>query len=382
MIYFPVGLQVITSIHRFVYRTLNFDFFSLEALSFCFWSGATSLDMMAMKYVTVLYAIALLVFLIIFMNTWKCKRALSCWKPSTIRGSAINGLTAFIVICYSQCARVSFQILSPAYLYGVNYTRMRPVAFRRGEYEMFSLPHLRYALPALAVLLIMSLIPILLILYPLIYKVLALCKLNESKFARVITRIFPIPLLDLFQSSFKDNCRFFAGFYFLYRLIALAAYAYSSTLIIFYTLVELQLILVLALHSAVQPYKQRWHNVIDSLIFANLAIINGFTLFNYFKVINGSSKDGKQEVAVTAVISLQAVLVYLPLVVVVVFLLLYCFRRIKARLTMDMPSDDSLINSLELPPLRDSETENHVKLKATHYDSKKVALLSSYTYGN
>ena len=376
---FPMPLQVLTDIHRFVYRTLNFDFFSLESLSFCFWSGATSLDAMAMKYVTVLYAIVLLVLLIVFMNTWKCKKALSCWKPSTIRGSAINGITAFIVICYSQCARVSFQILSPAYLSGVNYTKQMPVVFRSGEYEMFAPQHLRYAIPALAVLLTMSLIPFLLILYPLVYKVLALCKLSESKLANIITWIIPVPLLDVFQSSFKDNCRYFAGFYFLYRLFALAAYAYSSTLIIFYTVVELQLILILALHATVQPYKERWHNVIDSLIFANLAIINGFTLFNYFKVINSSSKDGKLEDAVTAMISLQAILVYLPLVIVIICLSLFCFKKVRAQRTMDIPSDESLVDSMQLPPLR--KEENDVE-RTTIPDFKRVPLLTNYTYGN
>ncbi len=378
---FPRTLQVITDIHRFMYRTLNFDFFSLERLSFCFWQGAATLDAMAMKYVTVLYALVLLVFLIIFMNTWKCKRALSCWKPSTIQGSAVNGVTAFIVICYSQCARVSFQILSPAYPNGVNYTRERPVVFRRGVYDMFSPPHLSYAIPALAVLLIMSLIPLLLVLYPLIYKILALCKLNESKLAKIITRFFPIPLLDLFQSSFKDNCRFFAGFYFLYRLFALAAYAYSSTLIIFYTVVELQLILILALHSTVQPYKEKWHNVIDSLIFANLALINGFTLFNYFKVINGSSKVGRHDATITAVISFQAILVYLPLVVVLICFSVYLFKKIKARLTLDMPSDESLISTMELPPLRTDEADNHVWRKSNVPDCRRVSLLSNFTYG-
>lgn len=374
VISFPITLHIFTAFHRLLYRTLNFDFFSVERFSFCLWSGATSLDAMIMKYATVFYAILLIGLLVVFMNTWKFKRAFSCWRPRTIHSSAKNGLTAFIVICYSQCARVSFQIVSPVYLYGIDYTIVSQVVFRRGEYEYFRPNHLRYALPALAVLLVMSMVPFLLVLYPLIFKLLAFCKLSESKLANMMSRFLPIPLLDSFQSSFKDNCRFFAGLYFLYRLMALATYAYSSTLIVFYTFVELQLIVILALHAVVQPYKERWHNVIDSLVFANLAIINGLTLFNYYMVINGGVNDRKKENFITAALSVQAILIYVPLFYIVAYLLWIVYRKVGARVIV--VEDPSLVSSLELPSLRDEDDQERL-LK-----EKKEALLSQYTYGN
>ena len=370
-IVFPDWLEVFTSLHRFVYRTLNFDFFSLERLSFCLWEGATTLDAMVMKYVTILYAMGLLVLLIVFMNVWKCKQLLSCWTPRTIQSSAKKGLTAFIVICYSQCARVSFQILSPGYLYGYNYERKHPVAFRRGDYLLFDRQHLKYAFPAVLIVIVMSLIPLLLIFYPLIFKLLALCKLSESKLANVISRMLPIPLLDSFQSSFKDNFRCFAGLYFLYRLLTLAAFAYSRTLVIFYTLVELILIIVLVLHSVIQPYKVVWHNAIDSLIFGNLAIINGITLFNYFKVING--RNGSVN-SVLVFSSLQALLIYLPMLCIVLYFAFLLFKKCKPKVSTkpttinDLSSEDSI----SLPPLREDSQAK---------DIKKQALLTEYTYG-
>lgn len=373
-IMFPKALDHLTSIHRFIYRNLNFDFFSIEELSFCLWEDATTLDAMVMKYATILYAIGLLVLLIVFMNTWKCKRLFSCWRPRTIQSSAKNGLTAFIVICYSQCARVSFQILSPGYLYGLNYTNEGKVAFRRGDYGLFSSEHLRYAVPAILVLFVMSLIPFFLILYPLFFKVLALCKLNESKFASILSRLIPIPLLDSFQSSFKDNFRFFAGLYFLYRLLALAAYAYSKTLVVFYTWVELKLIVILALHSTIQPYKVKWHNIIDSLIFANLAIINGITLFNYFKVVNASSKGGRKEGTVAMFSAIQVVLIYVPLLCIIVYFSIWGYRRCKARLVKNNSSDAS-VSSIVLPPLRDEDGTDDNNTNRTQ------ALLSDFTYG-
>jgi hypothetical protein len=364
---FPPVINELTSIHRFIYRNLNFDFFSIEKLSFCLWHGATTLDVLVMKYVTILYAMGLLVLLIIFMNTWKCKRLFSCWRPRTIQSSAKNGLTAFIVICYSQCARVSFQILSPGVLYGLRYTYRGRVAFRSGNYSSFRSEHLAYAIPAIFVLFVMSLIPFFLVLYPLIFKTLGLCRLSESRVASIISRLLPVPLLDSFQSSFKDNFRFFAGLYFLYRLLALAAYAYSSTLVLFYTWVELKLIIILALHSVVQPYKVRWHNIIDSLIFANLAIINGITLFNYFEVVNSKADNW----IVFSVI--QTILIFIPFFCTVAYFSIWVLRKCKPHLpSVDISRVDSSVaaEDVQLPPLRGEEEF-----------TKREALLSDYTYG-
>lgn len=368
VINFPPSLHFVTACHRFIYRTLNFDFFSFEKLSFCLWRGATVLDVMAMKFVTVFYAVCLLVVVILSMNAWKCsKRANYFLRYRTLKNTVISGLTAYAVICYSQCARISLQILSPAILYGLNHSVVGTVIFRRGIYTVFSYEHLRYAIPAIFLLLVMSLIPFFLIFYPLIFKVLALCKLHESTFANIISRFIPIPLMDAFQSSFKDNCRYFAGLYFLYRLFALLTYAFSPTLLIFYSLVELQLIVILVLHAAVQPYKNYLHNLIDAFVFANLAIINGITLYNYVTVIDASTN----QTMVAVNLAIQAILIYLPLLCVVFYVSFVIFRKVRARLIRDMPSDSDLIDSMDLPPLRDTDESSVSETLLTAYSHMK-----------
>ncbi len=258
----------------------------------------------------------------------------------------------------------------------MDYERADLVVFRSGVHGLFSPMHLKYAIPALAILVIMSFLPFLLILYPLVFKILAVCNLSESRFANVISRIIPIPLLDTFQSSFKDNCRFFAGFYFVYRLFALLSYTYSYTLLFFYTVVELQLIVMLAVHAAAQPYKLRWHNIVDSLIFMNLALINGITIFNYQRVLDGKNLNNVKGNYTYIALSFQTLLIYLPLVYIVLYFSVILFRKCKDRLTMTMPSDTSLINSVELPPLRDDSGPDVDALA-----KKKERLLAEYTYG-
>ena len=126
---------------------------------------------------------------------------------------------------------------------------------------MCCVPYLvKYALLALIFLIIIP--PLLLLLYPLVFKCLGLCKQSESKFSTFLWRLMPIQILDAFQSSFKDRYRFFAGLYFLYRAIILAAYAYSGTVFGFYSAIQLLVILVLTFHAVIQPYKSRKHNIL------------------------------------------------------------------------------------------------------------------------
>ena len=359
VIHTPRQLQFLTSLYQLVYRFFNFDFFSIEQLSFCMWKNATVLDVMAFKYVTILYGLCLVFICVFVMNTSRARRVCLYMSPRTMRSSIIHGLTAFFVMCYSQCARVSFQILGPMYLYKTGPEFIQTVVFRSGHLDMFEPEHLKYALPALFFLFTINIIPlIILILYPLSYKVLARCNLSESKFVNCVPRYVPMQLLDSFQSSFKDELRFFAGLYFLYRLISLAAFSASRSLTEFYPGLELLLIIILALHAAVQPYKERKHNIIDTLLFANLAIINGFSLYNYQKALQEtiSSQDTKfNYLIITATV--QIVLIYLPLVCIIIAFSVVIFRKVfrhcKKRNSSAPDRAHILEDSCNLPPLRD-----------------------------
>ena len=88
--------------------------------------------------------------------------------------------------------------------------------------------HLFYAIPAGCLFIAFGIVPpVLLIAYPLCYKAFALLHINETRFVPFLCKIFPLeklkPLFDAFQSAFKDNCRYFSGLYFVYRLIILSS---------------------------------------------------------------------------------------------------------------------------------------------------------------
>ena len=349
---FPPVIWYFTQAHQFIYRIFNFDFFSIEVLSFCLWEGATALDAMIMKYVTILYAMGLIVVTVLLMKSIRLKRFCICLRPRALRSAAIHGLTTFIIICFSQCARVSFQIISPAYLYGRGPKRINTVVQRSGELRPFDEIHRKYAIPALFFFFTLVVLPLLwLLLYPLLFKLLARFKLSESKLATFLSKLFPMELLDSFQSCFKPNRRYFAGLYFLYRIMTLLTYTVSTTLTQFYTLLTLGMILVITLHSIAQPYKILWHNILDAFIFANIMAVNALTLYNFH--ILGIGNDNSSR-SVNVALGVQLVLMYLPLVYIVVLVTRKICIKVKRRYPGIGRSALNFEDSTALPSLRDS----------------------------
>ena len=327
VITFP-NKRAITEGYQFLYGFLNLDFFTIDSLSFCLWPNATALDMIAFKYITIVYALSLVILVIWFMN--KCGgRCLGKYcRITTVKSSVIHGISAFLIICYSHSVLVSHSLVNGAELWlkeGSNTTIPRRV-WLDGNMLYFSRSHLPYALPALLCLLTIGVVPPLLLLaYPLLNKLLTVIGFEESKVVRCISQRLPVsslkPLLDCFQGCFKDNLRFFAGLYFLYRWIAPVVYTMTSSLGTSYILTETFLILILAVHSFSHPYIKTAHNMLDTVLFTDLLLINSITCINYFLFQSQESHyTVNKSIAITSII--QAMLIYLPFIAMIAYLLL------------------------------------------------------------
>ena len=118
--------------------------------------------------------------------------------------------------------------------------------------------------------------------------------------------------------------RFFAGLHFLYRWIGLAMYASASSYNTFFTMLEILLLIILALHAICQPYIKRTHNIIDTLLITDLAIINAMSCM-YYSVHNYGEKQNKFR---NALASAQLVLIYLPVTTMAVYVFIKYFTRL------------------------------------------------------
>ena len=325
--------RFITEGYQFLYGFLNLDFFTIDTLSFCLWPNTTALDMLAFKYITIVYALSLVILVIWFMNKCGGRCLSNWWRITTVRSSIIHGISAFLIICYSQSVLVSHSLVNGANLWSKessNTTMAKRVWFD-GNMIYLSKSHLPYALPAIFCLLTIGILPpLLLIAYPMLNKVLAFFGIEESRVVTNISQKLPIsklkPLLDCFQGCFKDNLRFFAGLYFLYRWVVPITFTTASSLGIAYVITEIFLILILAIHAFSQPYMNRVHNMVDTILFTDLLLINSITCIHYFLFQTQEIKYTVKKNVVSA--KIQATLIYLPFVAMVIYILLLGAKHI------------------------------------------------------
>ena len=313
-----------TNGYRVVYGVFNLDFFDSESLSFCLWENATALDMIAFKYVTILYSMMLMVTVVLIMNKCNGRCFTKCCRITAIKASVIHGISTFLMVGYAQCIKVSLSLLLRAHVYTANENELNryPRVWFNGEIRYFSTEHLPYALPALFCLITVGLLPpVLLLMYPLVNRAITYFGLEDYKVFSVVFNISSMnrlkPLLDSFQGCFKDNLRFFAGIYFLYRWVLLLIHLITVGFVSYYIFVGGFFVFILTVHTVCQPYVSRLHNIIDALLMCNLVMINFISLYNFHYSNNPTLSNGT--IRNTAIA--QLVLIYLPAAVMIPCLL-------------------------------------------------------------
>ena len=349
-IYYPEPVHKLTQIIQVFYKLFNFDFFGIDSLSFCLWEGAKTLDMLAFKFVTVAFALLLIVITVFIMNRCVYNRWGKLFKNSL---SIIHGLSAFLVMVYAQCTKISFHLLNFTKVKSLNGNHMS-VLFHQGNIEFFSNSHKPYAALALICLLTLTTIPpLFLISYPLCYKLSSLLRLQNTLFSKALSKVFPIsklkPIFDSFQGSFKDRYRYFAGLYFLYRVGLLAAVLFNDLHHI-YTVIQLSLIVMLTIHCFCWPYKRLIHNRIDAFILSNLTITHSITIFNYLYGKHGSV----YQISINVMTSVQLIFIYAPclyfcgyVLTVMVRFFMIKLRRTKSLHTQE--NEDILMERIDSP---------------------------------
>ena len=337
-IVFPMFAKTALNIYSTIASMLRLSFFQTDKLAFCLSESASNMDVVAVKYLTVFYTLLLIAIVVIALRYFNFKavsKLRSKFRQKSLSSSLIHGISGFLVLCYSESTITSLYILTPAELYSMNHTGLywrKTVPFYDGSLAYFQNKHLTYALPALAIFLVVSILsPLLLLSYPLCYRVFACLRINESQVTRVLCKILPLekckPFFDSFQGNFKDSFRFFSGLYFVYRLTTLLSLAFISKPMTFYIFLEGQFVLIALIHAIFQPHREKWHSTLDTLLFVNLSFINLLTMLNQDLSYNFSFK--KKYISVISTI--QVVLLYIPLLYFCILMAYKAKQRIKNR---------------------------------------------------
>ncbi len=310
----------------FIVRMFNLSFFSLSELSFCLIKGADALDMIAFQYFTLIYCFFLIIFTIALKN--KCSIKFNFYfglKKTQLSDSFIHGLSSFLVICYFQGTKISFLLLSFVRIGGSDKR-----VFYNGDVVFMGDEHVKYAIPAILFLIFVTVLPpVLLLSYPLCYRVLALFKLQESRFTIMLCKCIPLekykPVFDSFQSTFKDEHRYFSGLHFIFRCLILVLILLHKDLINSYVILDLLFLAMLTLHATQRPYRNDWHNTLDNFMYSLLIVLNTISLFNYHRrMVHTNEKD-----IVPYTSFIQVLLAWIPLVCMLAYLSNRCVRVVR-----------------------------------------------------
>ena len=381
--------SALLSITQFMYNVWDLKFFEQFVPHFCVLKVNSTLPVLIKEYVPAVYMLFLCVM---FFNVvpWiynccarsrmqtiqncalkmerMCIRFRYHWS---VKNSVIHSLTTFLVLSYARITLVTFILLTPSSLYGPggqDSPYQKRVVWFDGTMSYFGSDHLPYALSALFILIIFVLIPPLLLLsYPLLPVLMTQLGVQDYWIVKKLI-INPlskcVPIFDAFQSCYKDEYRFFAGLLFVYRILALAVFAFTPTTALNLSWLLGFLLIVLLLHCTCQPYKKKWHNFIEGSIFTILASL---TLITFYRLFQAETTD----TPTNASFWMQTVLLYCPLVYFIVYTSVKVFLRLRPKIMVakyillklfgynNTNTVADLLNSREFPARMEDDDDNY-----------------------
>ena len=253
--------------------------------NFCLTKHFTGLQTFALYYMSAAYPLVLVMvlYVCIELHDRNFRPFVWCWNPFhkyfvycrrklSPKTSVIDAFATFIVLSYVKFLTVSHYLLKSANLYRGDGEKLNStVMYYDGNIKYFHKQHLPYAIVAIVIPTLLAILPIILLLYPTraFQKCLTRCGVNSQALRTFV---------EIFQGCFKDgtngtrDCRYFAGLYFILRIIVFLLKIAGSQV---QTFVTIFLYLITAvLFAFVQPYKKHLNNVVDAIIFISLAAIN------------------------------------------------------------------------------------------------------------
>ena len=371
--------------YQFLYGIWNLDYFETLTDHFCTFKYRSALPILVLEYISASYP--LILFLLFFsilpwvlskLTTSRINFIQNCTltlerlcirfrRGWSVKSSIIHGLITFLVLSYVKFTSVTWHILAFGVVYGPGGEKSdirKTVAWVDGTEPYFGEVHGKYAAVACVVMaLFVLLAPMFLLSYPYLPRLLSKLKLDEN---RIIQRILlrplghAIPFFDVIQGCFKDEYRFFAAFYFAYRVIAWAIFSFSTTVQIHYLWQLGFYTVMLLIHSFCQPYRKRWHNMADSFMFALLILINTVSFFRFSGFVADLSSSPKA-------FWFQLFLIYCPLFYFVGYMAGQCFKWFR-------PCVNTIVRRLlgkNLYQAFETNNEDSAEFPARLYDSSR-----------
>lgn len=295
--------------YRFLYGIFNLDSFSALVPPFCIANNLNTLDILSLNYIVALSPLVMIFIMLVSIKLLgnRCLRCCARCRISTaprcrISTAPMMAFASFLLLSYNKLTLTSTLILSEVSLFTSSGAVSDSVrVYSAGNYSSTDYTFAtRYAIMAYLFLLIPILLPIVLFGYPLhfIERIVNEVPFLQNHYPADKINIF----LDTFQGDFKNNRRFFASFYFLFRLVVAVEYIVAVSDVIQLTLELGTCVIMIFVIASLRPYKRPFLNYLDMLMFTNMAILGSLSMYMF---LNPSDKN-------LAPLMLQYILIMTP----------------------------------------------------------------------
>ena len=234
--------------------------------------------------------------------------------------SLLHAFSAFLLLSYTKFALTSSYIVNLHPILGANGSQIGPRrAYYAGHFTEHDVMYIwRYYVPSCFVIVIIGVIPIMLLWYPIIWL--------EKCIHRVewIWRFYPVTkihvFMDTFQGCYRDDRRFFAAMYFVFRLTINVGYILTDTWLQQFIVQQIACTVFIVIFVLCWPYREeKWlFNYVDFLMLTNLAVVNALSLYLF-----AFSQNNHGLALPRSAFWVQYFLVLLPLIYMITFVVWY-----------------------------------------------------------
>ena len=351
--------------YRLPYDIWNLQFFSPLQDRICLSPHLSTLQVISITYMAAVYPLLLICIISFFiwlyglshkynpivfvcrpLHSWIAR----CQQKFKIQVSLIHTFATFILLSYSRLTLVSFYLLTKTPFTtdeGGTFGPPHGVVYYDGTIPYLSGKHMPYVALAVLVLTTFVAIPPILLSLPSILRnmktimnsrpwgIRLMLKLDALQLCGCSTSGWPKfqQFLAAFHGCYKDGTerndgvagkfdyRWFAGLYFMLRVIIFSIYAFTPEWFIQYTSLQFVCIAGILFFLLLRPYKIDSYNKLDAAMFSLLVAINTLTMYNYYITILGNTPS-------VFAFSLQYILVLLPIIYISVVMVYYLHKKL------------------------------------------------------
>ena len=296
------------------YSIWNLDFLETVLPPYCLMEHWSALDILAFHYISAITPLCLILIVVVVINyenllcfpvLYPYRTLRNCvtgrWSHSSLSrnrlvevlctlkrklfspySKVLHGIVAVLVLSYAKFVYLSILLLASSTSLRVNWpsnvsSEHSLRVLLEGHLPYFGKTHIKYAIPAVCIILLSTIPPVVLLVRPFLQR--------YNKVEGILRRWLPLTRIDLFLNEFyscyRPKFRWYASMYFFYRIILYLSYCYNLSSQQS-TAQQLLCTVILVLHCVVQPYSNRLYNCVDGIILGvllSLSCLQGHIFF-------------------------------------------------------------------------------------------------------